>query len=94
MLNTDDIKKLAALSRIHMDDAEVASITKDIDAILGYVNEIQKVSSDREVIIEPTVKNVMRDDVVTTVSGSNTEKLLKAAPKRLGNEVKVKKILG
>lgn len=94
MLNTDDIKKLASLSRIHMDEAEIESITKDVDSILGYVTEIQQVASDKEVILEPVVKNVMREDVVTTETGSNTDTLIQAAPKKLGNEVMVKKILG
>lgn len=94
MLHTDDIKHLATLSRIHIEEGELESIRQDIDSILGYVTEIQKVSSTTEVVIEPLVKNVMRDDVVTTETSSQTETLLAEAPHRLGNEVKVKKILG
>jgi aspartyl-tRNA(Asn)/glutamyl-tRNA(Gln) amidotransferase subunit C len=92
MLNTDDIKNLAQLSRIHLSDEEMEGIRKDMDSILGYVSELQQVAAS-EALIEPTLKNVMREDIVTNPTGSCTDKILAAAPKKEGNYFKVKRIL-
>lgn len=44
-LTESDIKKLASLSRIRISDEETAQFTKEIDSILGYVEQIKEVSS-------------------------------------------------
>lgn len=87
-----DIKKLAMLARIQVPDEELEAVAHDMDSILGYIDQIQKVSADTERTI-PTLINRMREDEVTTETGSYTESLLSQAPGRDGNFVKVKKIL-
>ncbi len=89
-----DVKKLALLSRIELGDAEALELGDSLDSILGYVEQVKQVSSDTD--IEPTFysTNVLREDVDPNETGKNREKLLSSAPKREGNYVKVKKILG
>lgn len=87
-----DIKKLAMLARIQVPDEELEAVAKDMDSILGYIDQIQKVSVDMERTI-PTLINRVREDEVTTETGEYTEALLSQAPGRDGNFVKVKKIL-
>ena len=87
-----DIKKLALLARIQVPDEELEAVAKDMDSILGYIDQIQKVSVDSERTI-PILINRVREDEVTTENGSYTETLLSQAPGRDGNFVKVKKIL-
>ena len=92
MITKEDIKNLAQLARIDIPDSEALSLTKEVDSILGYVGQIQAVDSDARRII-PKLRNVLRDDVVTNNSEEYTEKLLKNAPGRKENYLKVKKIL-
>ncbi len=92
MVTKEEIKNLANLARIGISDEEAEQITKDVDSILGYVGEVQKVSAEetREI---PKLRNVMRDDIATNKSDKYKEKLLNNAPAREGDYLKVKKIL-
>jgi len=91
-MNKDDVKNLANLARISIDDKEIANYQKDFDSILNYVDSIQKIKvSD----LEPEYfnKNVMREDDETNKSGENTNKLIKEAPDKKNGYYKVQKIL-
>jgi aspartyl-tRNA(Asn)/glutamyl-tRNA(Gln) amidotransferase subunit C len=96
MITTADIEKLASLARIKISEEGKESMTKDIESILEYVGQVKNIKQDSvsESKNVPLVHNVMREDVVTNVSGAHTEDLLSAAPHREGNYLKVKKILG
>ncbi len=92
MITKKDIQNLANLARINISENEADSLTGEIDSILDYVSQVQKISSDLTAN-NIVLKNVMRDDVVTNTSGEFTESLLSLAPQREGNYLKVKKIL-
>jgi aspartyl-tRNA(Asn)/glutamyl-tRNA(Gln) amidotransferase subunit C len=93
MITKDDIKHLADLSRMEISESEMEKLTGEIDSILGYVGQIMNTNGDikREV---PALHNVMREDEPQNKSGEYTEAILKNAPSRDGNYLKVKKILG
>lgn len=102
MVEIKDIEKLAALSRISLTEAEKAQMRSEIEAILGYVAQIQKVSGTPKTAEERSrekkdeVRNVLREDVAPArmhTPGEYSEALLANAPKREGRFVKVKKIL-
>lgn len=42
MATVEEVKKLAALSRIKIEDAELEKFTKEFDAILAYVGQLEK----------------------------------------------------
>ncbi len=72
MLEIKDIEKLAALSRISLTDAEKVQMRSEIEAILGYVAQIQKVSGTPKTAEERAkkkeeVRNVLREDGSETV---------------------------
>ncbi|NQV88335.1 MAG: Asp-tRNA(Asn)/Glu-tRNA(Gln) amidotransferase subunit GatC [Parcubacteria group bacterium] len=95
MIEIKDIKKLAELSRIEMEEAEIEEFQKEIESILSYVGQIQEASagsfSDKKEI--PVLHNVFREDEKPHESGAYTEILLDEAPEREGSYLKVKKIL-
>ncbi len=95
MITTEEIEKLALLSRLTLSSEEKERMRSECDSILGYIATIQKVSAtstERTRSIVATV-NVMRDDGSPHESGIHTEALVSAAPRREGNYIKVKKIL-
>ena len=92
MITKKDIQNLAELSRIEITPLEAESLTSEIDSILGYVGQIKDATGDIEKII-PKLRNVMREDVPTNTKEEYTEKILKNAPSRKDNYLKVKKIL-
>jgi aspartyl-tRNA(Asn)/glutamyl-tRNA(Gln) amidotransferase subunit C len=93
MITLQDIEKLATLSRLSLTDAEKEKYRGEIDSILGYIDILKKVSTDKPAPVMSRNKNVLRDDSHPHESGMYTERLLKLAPKRDGQYVKVKKIL-
>jgi aspartyl-tRNA(Asn)/glutamyl-tRNA(Gln) amidotransferase subunit C len=94
MVNQKEIEKLANLARIGITDEEKTKLSKNIESILAYVSEIKDVSSaDKEVYESEKLVNVMREDSDPHESGLYSERLLKEAPYREGDYIRVKKIL-
>jgi aspartyl-tRNA(Asn)/glutamyl-tRNA(Gln) amidotransferase subunit C len=52
-----DIEKLATLSRMRLEDDEKAQFAKEIDSILGYVEQIKEVSENADVPKTPESKD-------------------------------------
>lgn len=93
MIDINEVKKLAELSRIEMTEEEMLGFAKEIDSILGYVAQIQKVvGTDAERNI-PEHRNIFRTDNSENVTSSNTEVIVNEFPKREKTLLKVKKIL-
>ncbi len=93
-ITEDDVLILAKLSRLHFADAELAEIAKEIDAILGYVEQLQTVDLDN---YKPTyqvagLENVMRPDEPYDY-GVSAEELLKNAPATERGYIKVRRVL-
>ncbi len=93
-LSTEDVLKLAKLSRLHLTDQEIDNFSEEIGAILTYVQQLQTVDLDK---LEPTLQvtgltNVMRDDVVIDYGPTPTE-LLENAPALEDGHIKVKRML-
>ena len=95
MITTEEITKLAALSRLALSPEDTERMRKEFDSILVYISAIDKISAEtkeNELSVVARV-NVMREDSAPHESGIYTEGLLSAAPRREGNYIKVKKIL-
>lgn len=93
MITTEEIDNLAELSRLELSAEEKAGYAADLSRILGYIDEIKKVDVEGVNVVDERTLNTMREDIVTTETGSNTETLVKAAPDNDGQYVKVKKVL-
>ena len=93
MIKGEEVKKLAELARIDITAKEVERVRKEIESILKYVSEIQKVSEKGISAKKDEPKNVMREDGNPHAGGIFTEAVLNEAPEREGDYIKVKKIL-
>jgi aspartyl-tRNA(Asn)/glutamyl-tRNA(Gln) amidotransferase subunit C len=94
MISREDIQKLATLSRIKLTSEEEQKFAKDLESILGYVTQIKNVTGSGESRGNEKHINALRDDEHPHESGIHTEAILAEAPKRKGDYVQVKKILG
>jgi len=93
-LTSDDVLKLASLSKISLSKEELSALTTELGDILGYVEQLSSVDVSG---LEPTnqvtgLTNVMRKDVIKDYAISQ-EELLKNLPARSGNYMKVNKVL-
>ena len=94
-LSRDDILKLAALARLDLTDAEVDEYSRELTAILQYVEQLQSVDVEG---LQPTnqvtgLTNVMRDDVIADY-GYDPATLLENVPQLQGDLIKVKRMIG
>lgn len=98
-MKLEDVKKLAEMARIDMDEAEMIEIAKDFDPILAYVGQVQEALKLNDIQTHTGAQedyflsNVMREDVVINKPGEYTEKILNNAPDTENGFLKVKQIL-
>ena len=87
-----DLDNLSKLARIDITEEEKPKMLADMQAILGYISEINEVegSLTQE---EADLYNVVREDVVTRETGSNTDAILLEAPSVKDGYVKVEQVL-
>ncbi|MEN9614169.1 MAG: hypothetical protein RLZZ347_476 [Candidatus Parcubacteria bacterium] len=94
MISKAEIEKLASLSRVALTPAEKDNFTTQIDAILGYVDQLKKVSVQAVTDTASAQVNVLREDANPHEPGKHTEAILAVAPAKEGQYIKVKKIIG
>jgi aspartyl-tRNA(Asn)/glutamyl-tRNA(Gln) amidotransferase subunit C len=92
-LDLATVRRIAALARIHVDDAELPSLQADLNGILGWIEQLNEVNVEG---IEPLTGAAqmalkMREDVVT--DGGYPEKVLANAPERAGDFFVVPKVV-
>lgn len=87
-----DLQNLSTLARIDIKEEEKATMLHNMQAILGYISEINEVQGDL-VRGEESLFNVVREDVVTRETGTNTVVILEEAPSVKDGYVKVEQVL-
>lgn len=93
MATTEDVKKLAGLARIRVEDSELEKFTNEFDAILAYVGQLEKLELPKGEGAKPVLRNVMREDGEPHTGGAHTEKLAEQFPARDGDALSVKQII-
>lgn len=93
-ITEEDVLVLAKLSRLHFEGDELKVVAKEIESILGYVEQLQSVDLKK---YKPTyqvtgLKNVMRPDEPFDY-GVSSEDLLKNAPAQEVGYIKVRRVI-
>lgn len=88
----EELNNLSNLARITIAPEEKTKMLTDMQAILGYISEINSVEGT---LIEgdDELFNVVRDDVITRSSGEASKRLLDEAPAVKDGYVQVKQVL-
>ena len=94
MITIKDVEHVAKLARLELTEEEKELYTKQLGAVLEYVNQMNEVDTSN---VEPMTQvinfvNVMRDDKV--VYEHTKEELLKNAPEEENGFFRVPKIGG
>ncbi len=66
MLSDEEVRKIAGLARIAVGDEELLRLTKDVNSVLGYVQQLEKydVAEAEPMSHVHGISNVFRDDAV------------------------------
>lgn len=88
-----DVAHIANLARLDLNQDEIATFQGQLDKILAYVEKLNELDVNG---IEPTahaspVFDVMRDDIARP--GFGIEKALRNAPRRVGDQFGVPKVI-
>ena len=88
-----NIDQIAELARLSLKPNERAKLSKDLEEILAYVDQLQELKTDS---VQPTshvlpIENVFRKDF--SKSSEISEAVLNHAPKKEGKFFKVPKII-
>ncbi len=94
-LSRDDILKLAALSRLELTEDEVVEYSRELSAVLKYVEQLHTVDVAG---LKPTnqvtgLTNVTRDDQIYDY-GYVAKDLLRNVPDVQKDQIKVKRMIG
>ena len=81
-VNVDDVKKIARLSRLHVDADQLQPLADDLNGILSWIEQLNEVEVEG---VEPMTSAVdmsapLRADVIT--DGGKRDDILKNAPKK------------
>ncbi len=80
-VSAETVRKVARLSRLHVDEARLPHLADEMNAILAWIEQLQEVDIDG---VEPMTSAVemaapMREDAIT--DGNIRDKILANAPK-------------
>lgn len=92
MISEEEIRRIAKLSYLEIEDKEIGEIREKFSSILEYVKKLQEldVSDIEETANLSKTENIFRKDLGEE---RESEELLKALSRRRDNYLEVKKIL-
>lgn len=93
-MNSDDIKKIATLSKLQVSDAESEKFAGEFADIIGFVDKLQELDLSGVEPLEQVVGGAvfLRDD--TPENGYGVLEMLKNAPDQAQNLIRVPKVIG
>ena len=92
-INRDEVKKVAHLARLELNDSEVDNHAKQLEKILEYINQLEKIDTKNVPCTTRAIEviNAFRKD--ENIFYEDSEKLLDLAPSREEKFFKVPKIM-
>ena len=92
-ISKDEVKKVADLARIDLNQNEIEYHSFQLEKILDYINQLEKINTDDVPCTTRAIEvvNVVRKDIKEDYK--NTDELIDLAPSREDKFFKVPKIL-
>jgi len=92
-ISSDEVKKVAKLARLELNENQVENHAKQLEKILEYIRQLEKINTDDIPCTTRAIEviNVLRKDEQKDYK--NSEELLDLAPSREDNFFKVPKII-
>ena len=92
-IDSNDVKKLARLSRLRVEEADLDSYTNDLSKVLGFVEQLNELDTSN---VEPMTGSMdmtqrLREDTVT--DGGYPERITQNAPDNTMNFFTVPKVV-
>lgn len=92
-LDAATVRLIAKLARIRVNDEEIATLQNELNAILGYVEQLGEVNVDGVEPLSGGAQMALRQREDQVTDGDMAEKILANAPDRIGNFFAVPKVV-
>lgn len=93
-LTPDDVRRVALLSRLRLDEAQVERYVGQLDSVLGYVERLRELDLEGVEPLTNPLDATNRMDEDRPSRGLPTEALMRMAPESSPPFVAVPKVLG
>tara|TARA_B100000214_G_C23417710_1_gene378935 strand:- start:179 stop:472 length:294 start_codon:yes stop_codon:yes gene_type:complete len=92
-ISKEQVKKVAELARIELNEEEIGHHAVQLEKILDYINQLEKINTDNIPCTMRAIEmvNVLRKDM--NEKFEDNEKIMDLAPSREDNFFKVPKII-
>ena len=92
-ISSDEVKKVAQLARLELNESEINQHAEQLEKILGYIKQLEKINTENVPCTTRAIEvvNVLRKDEKKDYE--NSEELLDLAPSREDKFFKVPKII-
>ena len=92
-ISSNEVKKVAQLARLELNESEIQKHAEQLENILGYIKQLEKIDTKNIPCTTRAIEvvNVFRKDEKKDYK--NSEELLNLAPSRENNFFKVPKII-
>ena len=94
-LSKDEVKHIANLARLDLNEKEIIQYQEQLSDILSYIDQLQEVNtSDVDGVAQVgDISNIYREDEVQDWNESEQQAALDLAPEFENDQYKVKKVL-
>ncbi|MBU6420017.1 MAG: Asp-tRNA(Asn)/Glu-tRNA(Gln) amidotransferase subunit GatC [Proteobacteria bacterium] len=92
-LDAATVRRIAKLARIRVNDEEVSTLQNELNAILGYVEQLGEVNVEGVEPLSGGAQMALRQREDKLTDGDMPEKILANAPDRIGNFFAVPKVV-
>ena len=92
-IRSDEVKKVAQLARLELNESEIYQHAEQLEKILEYIKQLEKINTDNVPCTTRAIEvvNVLRKDEKKNYE--NSEEILDLAPSRENKFFKVPKII-
>lgn len=92
-LDAATVRRIAKLARIRVNDEEISTLQNELNAILGYVEQLSEVNVEGVEPLSGGAQMALRSREDRLTDGDMAEKILANAPDRIGNFFAVPKVV-
>ncbi|MGE4480756.1 Asp-tRNA(Asn)/Glu-tRNA(Gln) amidotransferase subunit GatC [Acidocella sp.] len=92
-LDAATVRRIAKLARIRVNEEEVSTLQNELNAILGYVEQLAEVNVEGVEPLSGGAQMALRQREDKLTDGDMAEKILANAPDRIGNFFAVPKVV-
>ena len=92
-ISSNEVKKVAQLARLELNESEINQHAEQLEKILGYIKQLEKINTENVPCTTRAIEvvNVLRKDEKKNYE--NSEEILDLAPSRENKFFKVPKII-